>query len=593
MPGLRSAIEHRGLTDWRLHALAAVVVVVACSPILTGNWVGGHDEYAYLWRAAEFRAQMADGVLWPRWCPHFFWGFGYPFFVFYPPGVFTLASAFGILGGDLRLGLLLTGGLGSAALFYGMRRLCLLQVREVAARFGATLATLATYRFVQLYVRGDQAEALATGLVPWVLAEALLLRRAPRWGAALRLAVGVAALSFTHTLTAVMTCGVLAVIGLSALAGGGWRAFARVGTASASGLVLSAAYWIPVVVLRPLVRTEQMTDRVAGSASYWWADHFPTLLQRLPGGFGFGPSVAGPVDGMAMSTSALGWAVGLLGLAMVVVARRDPEGAALWPWVGAWLALQALLLPVSTPIWSLLPGLSWFQFPWRFLLLELVVLGVIGAMVVDRIARRGAPWATLTAFALAVPTSWSCFTHAATDPYPLGPVAVAAMTDPGALLTIQDGSPVPLTTAGRNEYLPRSVERMPSAAPTLRTLEVVDSAAAWRRYRALEAQPGPVALPWFDFPGVRVTVDGTPREHHTDGRGVVLMEGGLARGAVVEVRYGLSEADVAGRAVSGAAWLLLGALAFRARRRRGEGRTAPGGAGGAPTSVPSAVVALW
>lgn len=569
----RSATEPAGaLADWRLHALAAVVVLLACSPILTGNWVGGHDEYGYLWRAAEFRGQLAGGELWPRWCPHFFWGFGYPFFVFYPPGVFALASAAGLLGLDVRWGLLLTGALGSGLLFYGTRRLGRLYVSEGAALFGATLATLATYRFVQLYVRGDQAEALATGLLPWILAEAVLLLRGRNPNAGLRLAAGVALISFTHTLSAVMTCGMLAVVGTAALLRSDGAAFLRVGLHSLGGLVLAAAYWVPVLALRPLVRTEQMMDRVEGSASYWWADHFPTLAQRLPGGFGFGPSVPGPADGMPMSTAALGWTVVLLAICFVVAARgRDPEARAVAPWLLGWAAIQTLLLPISTPLWSLVPGLAWFQFPWRFLLLELIVIGVIGALLAERLL-GGRAWALVgLALLTAVPTSWMCLRHAADDPYPLGPMAHAAMASPEELLSIQEGSPVPLTTAGRNEYLPAAVERMPRAAPQLRRIVQIDARGAWRRFEVRRSAEGPLAIPTFDFPGVSVAVDGRPVGHATDERGVLVLDPPPPVGGVIDVRHGASRWELLGRGISALAWLLLAGLWTRTRRRQSMG----------------------
>ena len=103
----------RSVRDPRLHLLALLCVLVAGSAVFSGNWVGGHEGYAYLWRAAEVQAQLELGTLWPRWCPDFYWGYGYPFFVFYPPGVFVLGALLG-QGVGLILGLGLTAMLGSA-----------------------------------------------------------------------------------------------------------------------------------------------------------------------------------------------------------------------------------------------------------------------------------------------------------------------------------------------------------------------------------------------------------------------------------------------------------------------------------------------
>lgn len=554
-------------TPW-LHVAAVLTLAVVSLPVATGEWTGGHDYYSYVWRAAEVRAQVVQGDLWPRWCPDFYWGHGYPFFVFYPPAVFVLSALISLLGPDLRWALLAVEVLGSGLLFYGTYRLARLYTRSPAAITGAAVATLGIYRFVQLYVRGDEAEALATGLVPWIVAEAVLVGRSRDRAAMLRLGGLVAAVSLTHTLTAVMTCGVLAVLGIARLVERGaterLQAFLRVGLASASGLVLAAAYWLPVLLLRPLVRTEQMTDRLPDGTSYWWADHFPTVMQRLWMPYEFGGSVPGPADGMSMATSPVGWL--FVALAVVgVLAAKSPDARAMRPWVLALVAIQVMLLPISSPIWSVVPGLAWFQFPWRFLLLELVLVGLLAAWVAERIALDKAAWLLLLPVLAAAPTAIASYEHAASRPNPLDGRALDALTDPTVLLEFQATSPVPLTTAGRNEYLPRAVTRPPKGppAPTDQYL-LLEQAGAWRKY-AVKAG-GEVHLPWFDFPGVEVTIDGVPIEHTTDERGLI---GVTAQppAQIVEIRYGASTPERVGTMISAVAWIawLLGWMALRRR----------------------------
>ena len=559
-----------------LHLGAVVCVVLVCAPVFSGNWVGGHEGYSYLWRTAEVRAQLVTGTLWPRWCPDFYWGHGYPFFVFYPPGVFLLGSVLGSLAPGLWWGLGLAAAIGCLAFYYGTwrwaRALALSPGASVVAAF---LASLATYRFVQLWVRGDYAESVATGLVPWVLAEAQALahgdaERGAHLAAGVRLAMLLALVCLTHTLTAGMTCGVLAVMGLWA-ARREWVALLRVGVPSVAGLVLSAGYWLPVIAHASLVR---FGDMVEGSVSYHWGDHFPTLWQRISPAFGFGDSLPGPEDGMPMSTGLLGWG---LALAAVWLCRKPSARGRLLPLLLGWGAVQALLLPVSTPLWEWVPGLRMFQFPWRFLVLDALFVAGIGATVADQLGDRLPSRALLAALAVlfAAPIAVQCWSHAADEPFPIGPIGRATLEDPKGLQTLgaftDAGKHLPITTTVQNEYLPRTVAEPPRQHPASQGAPAFprdlgparEQIGAWRRWQVRIPEEGKYDVSWFHFPGVRASVDGVEVEvERSEGRGVVALD--LAAGErIVDVWYEGTGAMRAGAAIGALGWVLaLGLLGW-------------------------------
>ncbi len=566
-----------------LHLGAVVCVVLVCLPVLSGNWVGGHEGYSYLWRTAEVRAQLATGTLWPRWCPDFYWGHGYPFFVFYPPGVFLLGSVLGSLTPGLWWGLGLAAAIGCLAFYYGTWRWARARALGTGASVvAAFLASLATYRFVQLWVRGDYAESVATGIIPWVLAEAQLLTRggAERTSyvaAGARLSMLLALVCFTHTLTAVMTCGALAVMGLWAARHEG-EALLRVGVPSVAGLVLSAAYWLPVAAHASLVRFGDMVNTVEGTVSYHWGDHFPTLWQRISPAFGFGDSVPGPGDGMPMSTNLLGW--GLV-LAAAWLCREPADRARLLPLLLGWGAVQTLLLPISTPLWQWVPGLRMFQFPWRFLVLDALLVAGVGATVADLVGDRLRARTLLPALAilLAAPISFQTWSHAADEPYPLGPIGRATLEAPEGLQTLgaftNAGQHVPITTAGRNEYLPRTVSEPPHQHPASQGAPALpldlgparEQIGAWRRWQVRIPEAGRYEVSWFYFPGVRASVDGVEVEiGRTEGRGVVALN--LAAGErVVDVWYEGTGAMRVGAAIGTLGWMLAVGLLGWTRRK--------------------------
>ena len=160
-----------------LRALAVLAVGAACAPLLAPGYVGGHEGPAYLFRAAEFSGQLAQGEVRPRWCPHFYWGYGYPFFVYYPPGVFYAAAALQSLGLSAAAALEAITALGWVLFFFGVRRLTRCWTSDPAAWTAAVSASVAIYRLEQIYARGDVAESLGTALLPWILTEFVLLSR--------------------------------------------------------------------------------------------------------------------------------------------------------------------------------------------------------------------------------------------------------------------------------------------------------------------------------------------------------------------------------------------------------------------------------
>jgi|GEM_PF-1743077 len=376
-------MRREGLRDPAFWLLTAVTLFVVGAAWLPRTWMGGHEPWAYLFRASEFHGQIAGGELRPRWCPNFYWGYGYPLFVFYPPGFFYGSSLFQGLGFSVFSALKLVNLVGCAVGFVGLWRLARMVASDGAARVAAVLGTLATYRFVDLYVRGDFAEGLAMALLPWVLAGVIEVARGVS-GGWWRLGFAVAGAMWIHTITGFLACLVLLFSGLGLAARGRIRAFVQVGLAGAFGLVLSASYWLPAMAMRPLVQTEKMTGLGDGGYSFHWSVHFVALRQRFEQGFGFGSSMPELADGMSFGSSPLLLAAVVAGL---VLLRRRELRAVVGPLLLGLLATNVAMLAVSTPVWKHAPLLSFFQFPWRLLGLDLVLAAVLAAVVFDAVER--------------------------------------------------------------------------------------------------------------------------------------------------------------------------------------------------------------
>ena len=164
------------------------------------------DGYVHILRTLEVSQLLRDGVLYPRWAPDFYLGYGYPFFNFYAPGAHLLAALAALTGlGVLRgvvavqvIALLLypTGAyLAARSLF----------TTDAAGRWArpAALVSAALYlyaplRFRELFTQGNLSQLLALALLPWcawLLLEAI--RRVDlRWSVAA--GVALAGLVYAH-----------------------------------------------------------------------------------------------------------------------------------------------------------------------------------------------------------------------------------------------------------------------------------------------------------------------------------------------------------------------------------------------------------
>jgi uncharacterized membrane protein len=100
---------------WRLPGRADPWLLAAAAPaiipllsLLRAGLPNTADGVVHLYRTWEVLRLWGTGTWYPRWAPDFYFGYGYPFFLFYPAGAHMLA---GLLGAT---GLGVVGGLKAA-----------------------------------------------------------------------------------------------------------------------------------------------------------------------------------------------------------------------------------------------------------------------------------------------------------------------------------------------------------------------------------------------------------------------------------------------------------------------------------------------
>lgn len=349
--------------------LALLLALPAALPFLLPGWFFGHDNM-HLIRLFEQDVMVRAGHFPVRWYPDVAGGYGSPHPQFYAPLFYLLAQAFRLMG--LPLAASLKGAVIVVVLAssIGMYRFARAFLGNAAALVAAAAYTYAPYHMLDLFVRTAFSEMTVFAFLPFVLLA--FHKLASSEVTPLRIAAAAAALGalcLSHTITVMLVPPLVG--GYAALLA--WEVRFRrsflLGAAAAGllGVMLAAFFLLPLVAEKGSVETE-----IYALGYFDYRKHFPTFGQLLTSPWGYGMSREGTEE------DGISFRLGLLQILGCVIAAagwrrlRDAIPRAL-PHLRFAAAMTAagifMSLPISAPVWSLVPPLRFVQFPWRFLML--------------------------------------------------------------------------------------------------------------------------------------------------------------------------------------------------------------------------------
>ena len=348
-------------------ALAFVVVLslVTTWVLFLPGYFSHHDDLQTL-RIFEMRKCIVDQQIPCRWVPDMGYGYGYPLFNYYNPGIYyigaVLSYAVGYLGAVkvLFMSALLLGPLG---VYFLVQKLW----GELPAVIGASLFIFAPYRALDIYARGALSELFALALAPFIFLLMLGLseKRTRLYTITLSLVFGL--FLITHNVSALMWAPFFAVWSVYVL----WKnpkILMNLIAAGVLGIGLSAFFILPAFLERDLVGTHTL---VSGDLDYRL--HFASVGQLfLDRSWGYGASKPGPNDDLSLQ---IGWphwwvvAAGVVYLTYLYTKKRIKKDKLLLPGVLGLSFFLSLLMThnKSTFIWEHIKLLGFVQFPWRFL----------------------------------------------------------------------------------------------------------------------------------------------------------------------------------------------------------------------------------
>lgn len=357
--------------------------LILIQPLLTSNQICADDLQAHLRKAFVLEESIRSGNFFPRWMPDMARGFGYPLFNFYAPLSSYPLVAVHLLGASYPTAILITLALYLYLVGSGMFLLARDLFDERAAFVSAIAYMSAPYLAYNIMFRGALAEVSGWMWIPlalWAIRRAMM-RSSWRW--AIIGAISYAALIPSHNLLALMSTPLTAGWVLT-VAADAKRAPAKntkpaladflgqtkFGIAAIIlGIVITAYFWLPVLVERSYVRTDRLLDSsvlqyfnnfITPSELYWQWTSDPLL---------FNPS---PSRGLGLITVILASLGAITFIVNTIRSQRQALSSISFISPISFLILTTLIycfltLQISQPIWDVTPLMPFFQFPWRML----------------------------------------------------------------------------------------------------------------------------------------------------------------------------------------------------------------------------------
>lgn len=354
-------------------SLIAILVlsVFSIAPLLPKGYFSMHDD-TQIARVSEMKNSLLDGMFPVRWAENLGYGYGYPIFNFYAPFPYYIGGILNVAGFDAITATKLMFGIGillsAVTMFYFLKKF----FNPLTAIAGSLVYLYFPYHAVNIYVRGAVGEYFAYAFLPLVflalysLYENFKTEKKNSLMQILLLSVSIFFVTISHNLSAFMMFLMVSIFTGISLFSVKHKKYLliSIGLGFILGLGLSAFYFLPAVMESGYTN---VTSQVGGGADY--KNHFVCLGQYWNSMWGFGGSVSGCIDGLSFKLGKQNIILLLLTLILLLygsLQKKKVKNIALINFVLLFVAVY-FTLPLSKPIWDLLPFMPYLQYPWRFI----------------------------------------------------------------------------------------------------------------------------------------------------------------------------------------------------------------------------------
>jgi uncharacterized membrane protein len=539
------------LQKWRnIFFLLAASFFFMLPAIIKGVPRGNDLDHHYR-TSAGFYQSIDRTQLYPGWNSFTTDGYGDVSFRFYPPLFYYLMSLTKAVTGDWYTGSFLAfivlsfiGGLG---VYFWTRSF----LSANAALCAGLFFLVTPYHANELYQASLLPEYAACSLLPFSFAFLELLCQAGKARYITGLAASYAILVLTHLPLTVIGSIALSIYALFRIKKSDYlKSFFRIILAVLLGLAASTFYWVTMVAELPWMRGNKINPQL-------WFDYRYNFL--------FGKSVDGATTWWA---TVLAFATLLTILpAFVLLKNRknltQKKHSALTAIIVLTIFSFFMMIPLSRPVWDVMPFLQKVQFPWRWLSITAILCPVLIAAslpgLIEIAKSKFRPMALLAAGCLIIPLSLT-----------MSQVIRSATYIPRSSIDVKMQSIA--STPSLNDFRPIWASDQPQPMTSEievqnRTVVITSWQAEHRLFQIGEGKETEARAKTFYYPYWIATADGKRLETRPDVDGALLIA--LPDKAVsVDLSFCEPTRVVYSNAVSIFAWILIAASPLLFLRKR-------------------------
>lgn len=350
--------------------LIAVLILCfwALKPLFHSGFFTMHDNEQVA-RLFDLNQALATWHIPPRIAPNLGFGYGYPFFNFYPPFVYYIAEIFKFIGFSYISSIKLMVGLGIVLGAFFMYLLSKEFFGKLGGLISAVFYTYAPYHAVDIYVRGAFPEFWSMLFLPAIFWSLLKYRKKSNWKYFVFSVFSISALILTHNLIMIMAIPFIAIWIIYLFFNGIDRKkfIINISVIFALSFFATSYFWMPSFFERKFTMVDLLTTELAN-----YGQHFVCPIQLWSSAWGFGGSVAGCIDGMSFQIGKAHIVLSLLAIIISIIFlfsnKNKNKGIILAIFLFG-LAFSAFMTTsYSQFIWDSFNFLWYIQFPWRFII---------------------------------------------------------------------------------------------------------------------------------------------------------------------------------------------------------------------------------
>lgn len=347
--------------------LILILSIPTILPLFQPGFFPMHDDEQVA-RLFDLDQVLKAGHIPPRIVPNLGFGYGYPFFNFYPPFVYYVAEIFHIFGVGYIDSIKLMIGLGFVLSGIAMYIFAKEHFGELGGLVSAIAYIYVPYHAVDVYVRGALPEFWSFVWIPLLFWSFFKLANTENNKYIILSGLFTTGLILTHNLIAIMSGIFLAIYILFLFFKTNYslQFIKKITISIIIGLGLSAYFWMPSFFEKKYTLLDDILTVELANYNH----HFVYLRQLLDSPWGYGGSLFGLYDGLSFEIGKLhivGAAIAAIYSSYLFFKKKK---------LNLYVLLALLLFGLSIFmmtfyskfIWDVIQPLSYIQFPWRFLL---------------------------------------------------------------------------------------------------------------------------------------------------------------------------------------------------------------------------------